>query len=414
MSTFIPRLHSREGGKTPGNRRSSEREHDRFEDEPDPYRVRSQDRYYDQGSSRRSYEEEDNYEDELPYLQGAYHQEQRYDDHHHSSRHAPRHDTRHDSRHDPQLDFWEDEEEEYRPTRRSKRSRNSRDEGDWNERQSPMTFALGIAVMVVLAAFGWFVYQWMFPSDLAPPIIRPDHMNFKVRPDNPGGMVIPHQDKLVYGRFAPNEQQTVEHLLAPPEQPIAIEEQQPQQQPPQMNYAQPPIPQPPMYAPPPPPPLPPHQMPPQQPTVHQQPQPQPQLKAETPAQKEKAPEVELDDLVAPDTQKNTAKPQPFVAPAASSASTELMTTPIADGGRYMVQVASAESYTAAEKQWQKLSKAAPELCSKKGIMIKEVGQGKTAYRVFVGPFHSTNTAERFVKGIKPHGFKASILGTNNG
>lgn len=402
MAPFIPRLHSRDGNKTSGNNRT---DRDRFDNDPDPYRARSQERYQEHPSNRRRYEEDD-YDDRSPYQ---------------SSYQDPRFDDREDDGH--RQGFWNDDQE-YREPKRSRRRGGG--DGDWNEKQSPMTFALAVAIIVVLSAFGWFAYQWISPSELAaPPIIRADNPAFKIRPDNPGGMVIPHQDKLVYGRFAPNEQQTVEHLLAPPEQPVAPEEryqqQQYQQQPPYPQgqqgpgqYGQPQQQQ--MQQQPMPPQMQPQMMPQQQ--VSQQPaqstSPQSQPTKAAPTHEDVL--EDLDDIIAKETSKKGGKKgsQPFVSPASSTSTNEPTSVPIADSGRYMVQIAAAESYGAAEKQWKKLSSAAPELCHKKGVMIKEAGQGKTAYRVFIGPFQSTNTAEKFVKGAKGHGFKPSILSTQNG
>jgi cell division septation protein DedD len=49
------------------------------------------------------------------------------------------------------------------------------------------------------------------------PLIRADTRPMKVKPPNPGGMVIPDRNMLIYGEGQP----TVEHLLPPPEQPMA-------------------------------------------------------------------------------------------------------------------------------------------------------------------------------------------------
>lgn len=96
------------------------------------------------------------------------------------------------------------------------------EEEEWEERQSPINFVLVISLLVILSVVGWFGYRWasnFTPTE--PPFISAESTPFKVKPENPGGMVIPHQDKLVYGRIAPDNQQPVEHLLPAPEQPIA-------------------------------------------------------------------------------------------------------------------------------------------------------------------------------------------------
>ena len=98
------------------------------------------------------------------------------------------------------------------------------DEEEWQERQSPINFVLISCIFIILCIVGWFGYRWAStPLSNEPPLITAEQDPIKVRPENPGGMIIPHQDKLIYGRIeAPNQQQPVEHLLPAPEQPIAL------------------------------------------------------------------------------------------------------------------------------------------------------------------------------------------------
>ncbi|WP_420547396.1 SPOR domain-containing protein [Curvivirga sp.] len=52
------------------------------------------------------------------------------------------------------------------------------------------------------------------------PLLTPEHAA-KVLPDDPGGLKVPHQDKLVYNQMEPEvDDSQVERLLPPPEQPI--------------------------------------------------------------------------------------------------------------------------------------------------------------------------------------------------
>lgn len=95
------------------------------------------------------------------------------------------------------------------------------DEVEWQERQSPINFILIAGILFICTAVGWFGYKWYTSNTHGqPPIIQPETGPFKVRPENPGGMIIPHQDKLVYGRLSPEQYQPVERLLPPPEQPV--------------------------------------------------------------------------------------------------------------------------------------------------------------------------------------------------
>jgi hypothetical protein len=53
------------------------------------------------------------------------------------------------------------------------------------------------------------------------PLIQADATPAKIRPEQPGGMTVPHQDKLVFQRLSPGGgEPTVERLLPPPEEPL--------------------------------------------------------------------------------------------------------------------------------------------------------------------------------------------------
>ncbi len=83
-----------------------------------------------------------------------------------------------------------------------------------------------ILVIAIFAAFSvtaWFAYNRGFysASDELAPIVRAQDGPTRVRPDSPGGLDIPDQDKLVFDRIAPGQAEpTVERLLPEPEQPL--------------------------------------------------------------------------------------------------------------------------------------------------------------------------------------------------
>ena len=95
------------------------------------------------------------------------------------------------------------------------------EEDEWAERQSPTPFILATVILVVASSLLWFMFRWASggSSSATPPVISADPSPVKVRPENPGGMTIPHQNMLVYGRLRQNPSQPVERLLPPPEQP---------------------------------------------------------------------------------------------------------------------------------------------------------------------------------------------------
>jgi cell division septation protein DedD len=85
-------------------------------------------------------------------------------------------------------------------------------------------FAVGAITvgMVALAGVVWFAYQQGIRSDAedAAPVISASDDPIKREPKEPGGLNIPDQDKLVFGRLAPGQiQEPVERLLPPPEEP---------------------------------------------------------------------------------------------------------------------------------------------------------------------------------------------------
>ena len=91
------------------------------------------------------------------------------------------------------------------------------------QEQKPLRFVFAVGILILFATVSWLLFRWSTQSVTSTvPHIQADPNPFKVRPDNPGGLVIPHQDKLVYGRLGHDAHQgaPVEHVLPPPEQPI--------------------------------------------------------------------------------------------------------------------------------------------------------------------------------------------------
>ncbi len=118
-----------------------------------------------------------------------------------------------------ELRFWDN-----RPVNNDERYAQD-DEQDESEPQ-PLRFILALGILIIFAALAWLVFRWStYSVSTTPPHIQADTHPFKVRPDNPGGLVVPHQDKLVYGRIgsdnhAMDPYAPIERLLPPPEQPI--------------------------------------------------------------------------------------------------------------------------------------------------------------------------------------------------
>ncbi|HEC90382.1 MAG TPA: SPOR domain-containing protein [Alphaproteobacteria bacterium] len=79
-----------------------------------------------------------------------------------------------------------------------------------------------VVITVIGGGGAWYFYgQRLAGGDDAVPLIRAAEGPVKVRPDNPGGMIVPDRDKLVYDRMQGMEGRPAERLLPPPEIPLA-------------------------------------------------------------------------------------------------------------------------------------------------------------------------------------------------
>lgn len=87
--------------------------------------------------------------------------------------------------------------------------------------------AVAIVAIAVIAGVGGYVYERFSPRTLVTsqevPLIRADDSPTKIRPEEPGGMAIPDQDKLVYQALGEQGGEgTYERILPPPEEPIPL------------------------------------------------------------------------------------------------------------------------------------------------------------------------------------------------
>lgn len=90
--------------------------------------------------------------------------------------------------------------------------------GVWSGRA--VRVAAGLAV-VLFGLLIWYAFDQKDQSlrDAPPPLITADPEPFKVPPEDPGGMPVPHRDKTVYSALAGKETAEVERLLPPPAEP---------------------------------------------------------------------------------------------------------------------------------------------------------------------------------------------------
>jgi hypothetical protein len=121
------------------------------------------------------------------------------------------------------------------------------------------------------------------------------------------------------------------------------------------------------------------------------------------------------------TQSAATQPAPSAAPAAVSPPVQTAAAPkseaisligggdfvpvFAADGKYVVQIAAASTEAAANSEWNKRVKAAPELFSgaAEKIILQADVNGRTVYRVRVGAFATAANADAFCSAIKAKG-----------
>ncbi len=236
----------------------------------------------------------------------------------------------------------------------------------------------GVA-LVVLAGFVaavWYAYDQGVKqgATITPPLIKADTGPTKVRPNDPGGLVVPDQDKLIYRAIeGESEPQRVERLLPPPEEPVA----RPRAEPGDAVtvgelHAVPPgeAPSAPGSS------APAASLPPPLPAEHTAPT------ATPPAP---APQVTATAPAAP------AVPKPPPAP------------PDSGGNDYRIQLAAYRDPEAATAGWARISRANPKLLGPLSptVIKADLGPGKGIfYRLLAGPIADKDAAEALCQELK--------------
>jgi hypothetical protein len=301
------------------------------------------------------------------------------------------------------------------------------DEIDLDEAPPPRRRGRVLAIMVALFAVGgfggvlWYAYtQGQRSADAVAPILRADESPSRVRPDQPGGMVVPHQDKLVLN----NMQQAVrpgqpERLLPPAEAPLP---QTTRTAPPPMTSVPLPIPPAPVPATPPvatqavpppatpvvpPPPVamaPPVVVPPPPAPIVIPPMPPPANNLVVPpapppvAPSASAPPVTPQSIPAmpPPTQSATATARPTPAPnPAPSPTPAAATVPNRTGsGEWRIQLGSFPAVEQASVQWDRLRRAHAELQPLSLTTVRvDLGARGVWYRVQAGPLNESGARQ---------------------
>ncbi len=252
--------------------------------------------------------------------------------------------------------------------------------------------AAGIFVGVV-----WYVYLWgTAESDGGSgelPVVYLDDDPEKVRPEEPGGMDVPHQDSLVLNQSDGTQATRVERLLPPPETPQppqALEDPAPRagdivsepleaprgrETPPETGEPQ--VAEPPPF---------------EMPETPAAPSEAPESEAQTPAP-EPEPEAQPEPEASPEPQPDPEpEPQPQAEPEATPSG-------------FTVQLGAFRSEEAARDGWQRWQEGHSGILGDQRLILRSAeveGQG-TFWRVRTGPFPNRATAEDICSQLEARG-----------
>lgn len=264
----------------------------------------------------------------------------------------------------------------------------------------PAGIALG-----AIALFGGVVgYTYMTRSaggDGPVPLVRADQRPAKIKPDSPGGMEVPHQDKEIYARMSQSEappppSPKVERLLPPPEAPLPKPAATPAPPPPVAAIPAPPDVKPPANA------VtvtPPAASPPS--TQAAAPPPVAVAPAPRPAEIKPAEPPKVATAPKPAETKPAEAPKVAAAPKPAPDAKQLAAiSPSAPGFR--IQVASLRSTEDAARSWEKLKSANSDLLGKLGgnVVRADLGDKGIYYRVMAGPLGDREAADALCSKLK--------------
>jgi hypothetical protein len=238
-----------------------------------------------------------------------------------------------------------------------------------------MTGLVAIAALLGLGVVVVYAYNKgrQASMNVEPPVILAEEGPSKIRPENPGGMKVPNQDKEVFSRLIPKKQSgKVERLLPSPENPMAPPA-------PDLKKA-----------------LTSDNIGPGGVTLMVAPSKSPKKKLTAEKQLAVTAEAKAAEKPSAIAEKAASKPKLGVekktAVARRSAS-----------GLYRVQISSLRSEVAVQKNWLLLRKKHSDLLGRLALKIEPVtlknGKGKF-YRMQVGPFASRQVASNLCAGLK--------------
>jgi hypothetical protein len=289
-------------------------------------------------------------------------------------------------------------------------TRTSADAADYGPPEDPMTYdetgdeagrgrmVLLLAVVFVVAAVVllYVVFQQGVRTGgrNAPPVIVADIGPEKIKPEDPGGLEVPHQDKTVYDRVSGEDLDRVERLLPEPEEPVDVSGLRTGSSEPIADVGADSVKEPVAEEPVKPEPV-------KVKTIKPQPKPTPV----TPAPEATATnKIEtIDDLIQslPDTEDD---PIGNSVAEVDTASVNRVsgTIPSATSGAYVVQVGSFKGAEMASGGWEALVRKNSDLLGelRPDIQLADLGARGVYYRLRIGPFETKEDAQNLCVALK--------------
>ncbi len=252
--------------------------------------------------------------------------------------------------------------------------------------------AVAAALAVAVLAWGVRYGSDYLTSPQAPPgpvpVIGPDAGPVKVVPENPGGVSVPDQDKVILN--GGNAQPKVEQLLPPPETPLPSPAPPAPPQAVQTQQTAPPV----ASAAPPPP----------QPAAQPQPSPPQPQQTSTPPAVASAPPEAASAIPRPAVPAPAMVAPPPPKPAMTAANPPApQTAALPPGKGYFLQLGALRSVELAQQSWTRLKTAQPDILGNlpANAVKVDLGSGRGVfYRVLAGPIADESTASRSCNLLK--------------
>lgn len=258
-----------------------------------------------------------------------------------------------------------------------------------NYRRRFLTIAFIVLIVGGSAAILWNAYNQgqRTNGDGVVPLIQADNSPSKVKPDQPGGMDVPNQDKLIYDRLTPgqNSPNAVERLLPPAELPVARPQEPPSAPSQEIESMLPDV-----------------------AAIPETPAPAPRPAVQPPVTEFTPPTIAPRPPVAavPSAPQSTPKPPPAVVasnppPAAAAGA----------GRNFRVQLGAVRAPDAAHKEWERLLGANKDLLGKLTLNVTQadLGERGTFYRIQAGPVGDQQAALDLCAKLKTRNVSCIIV-----